>query len=221
MPALTSLSEQLRQTTAALHHRAEHSGVMRDLLRRSISRSRYAALIRNLFDVYESLEEELSRHRAHPCVRPIYLPTLFRVPALQSDLAYLHGPRWRTEIVLVPAAAAYVVRIHESALEDPAELAAHAYVRYLGDLSGGQILRRLVSEALRLGGNGGCDFYGFDGPQDAAQLKAEFRAGLDVLPLDSAGVERIGQEARRAFQLNIDLFEALSDESTQTPASAW
>lgn len=45
----------------------------------------------------------------------------------------------------------YTTRIRElSESSDPTRLLAHAYVRYLGDLSGGQIIRRRIANAYNL-----------------------------------------------------------------------
>lgn len=62
---------------------------------------------------------------------------------------------------------AYVTRIAQLASSDePAPLLAHAYVRYLGDLSGGQVIRRRVAKSygLDVDGDGdgrGTEFYAF------------------------------------------------------------
>lgn len=45
----------------------------------------------------------------------------------------------------------YITRLQElSSLPDPSRLLAHAYVRYLGDLSGGQIIQRRIAKAYNL-----------------------------------------------------------------------
>ena len=40
----------------------------------------------------------------------------------------------------------YVNRINQISEEKPELLVAHAYTRYLGDLSGGQILKKIAQE---------------------------------------------------------------------------
>ena len=53
-------------------------------------------------------------------------------------------------------------RIEELAAgPDPSRLLAHAYVRYLGDLSGGQFIRRRISKAYGLDDGAGVSFYEF------------------------------------------------------------
>ena len=87
-------------------------------------------------------------------------------------------------------------------------LVAHAYVRYLGDLSGGQILRRVVAESLHLADGTGTAFYEFSG--DAAVLADRFRTRLDSIRADETVVEDIVAEARSAFAFHVSLFEELA-----------
>jgi hypothetical protein len=60
----------------------------------------------------------------------------------------LHGPGWAHRLTTVPAAAAYATTCKQLSATRPALLAAHVYVRYLGDLNGGQMLSRIVAKGL-------------------------------------------------------------------------
>jgi heme oxygenase len=91
---------------------------------------------------------------------------------------------------------------------------AHAYVRYLGDLHGGQALRRCVARLLR--GQGiedqgveGLHFYDFGPPERVAGLILALREALDSMPLDSQQMQAMEQEVRLGFGLHIDLFRQL------------
>jgi heme oxygenase len=201
------LSAHLRAGTRELHRAAERSGIMPRLLAGTIERGLYASLLCNLYALYATLEAALDRHAASPLVSPVRFPTLFRAAALRSDLDHLCGPGW-TARPLSDSMRAYVARIEALADGQPGLLAAHAYVRYLGDLSGGQILRGIVAGALGLHDGVGVAFYSFgDESPDAA--KARFRAGLDALPVDADAVASIVAEALDAFARHIRLFEEL------------
>ena len=89
----------------------------------------------------------------------------------------------------------------------PELLVAHAYVRYLGDLSGGQMLLAIVANALQVDGDG-VRFYEFPEP-GAAALAAQFRAGLKTIHAEEATVADIIREAIYAFELHVRLFEEL------------
>jgi heme oxygenase len=202
-----TLSSRLREATALVHRRAEQSGIMQDILHRRVSREAYLLLLRNLVPVYETLELALAAHADHPAIEPIYFRTLDRAPSLAQDLDTLYGPDWRTALPVLPSALAYAERIRTAAALSPALLAAHSYTRYLGDLSGGQILSRLVAVRLGLTNGAGTAFYQFPGISDPGVFKQGYRAALDALPLDPATSAELVAEAVRAFELNTRLFE--------------
>ena len=132
-----SLAERLRTETRALHTAAERSRFMGVLLRGQMDRASYCALLRNLHAIYAALEPALARHAGHPVLAPVFLPRLARTQALADDLLTLHGSAWADAIALQPATARYLRRLHEIEAAQPELLFAHAYVRFLGDLSGG------------------------------------------------------------------------------------
>lgn len=203
-----TLSTRLRQETKQAHTRAERSGLMRSMLTGKLEPRHYAALLANLHPVYQALESELDRHATNPMVAPIYHPGLARLPALERDLLHLAGPAWAAEFPATGAALRYVERIHRAAGE-PALLVAHSYTRYLGDLSGGQILKRIVLGLLGDAGPGAVAFYEFPEIPDPDGFKHAYRAALDALPMDRELADRVVGEALAAFELNALLFEAL------------
>jgi heme oxygenase len=200
------LAQRLREATAAMHRVAERSNFMRELLKARVEQAVYCALLRNLHALYAALEAELERHVESPDLAPLRLPTLFRVDALARDLAHLSGPDWAA-LPLTDAMASYVERINRLSATRPALLTAHAYIRYMGDLSGGQLVGDVVRRALSLGEQAGASFYQFEG--DAMALKEQFRAALDALPVDADTADAILVEANAAFALHVRLFEEL------------
>lgn len=211
-PHSSSLSARLKHETRALHRQAEQSGIMQRLLRGRATRPMYCALLRNLYEIYAPLENGLQRHHAHPQVQPIFAPGLMRVAHLANDLVALAGEGWPTEIAVQPAARAYRDALNLIGETRPHLLAAHAYVRYLGDLSGGQIVHRLVAKQLHLGETA-TRFYQFGAPADVDLLLAQFRAGLDAIPLTGNDADEIVGEALGAFRRHVDLFEELAQHA--------
>lgn len=205
---IQSLALRLRQETKEDHVAAERSGIMRRLLTRSLDLDTYVALLRNLLPVYEALEGEMDRHQHDQLVAPFHHPGLARVGSLAADLAELAGPDWRSLPVL-PETEAYVNRIHAAAAEDPALLVAHAYVRYLGDLSGGQILKKIVAESFQPIPGSGIQFYEFPELGDLEAFKHRYRAALNSLAPSTERADNIVKEAIGGFQANTRLFEAL------------
>jgi heme oxygenase (biliverdin-producing, ferredoxin) len=207
------LATALREGTFALHREAERAGIMRELLRGRVTRGGYCALLRNLHALYWTLEANLTRHAADQAIAVIPLPVLARSAALANDLESLHGARWERELPLATAMVRYVERLDEVARADPRALLSHAYVRYLGDLSGGQIVRRVIASALALSEDSGQAFYRF--PEAPQVLAARLRSALDSITLTPEGQARLVDEARLAFRYHIELFEQLGDAATR------
>lgn len=210
--AAAGLAERLRRETAALHHQVERTGVMHALLHRRVDRAAYARLLRSLHAIYAALEPALAARRTDPCVAKVFDPALCRADALAADLHTLHGPHWAGELAVAPAARHYAERVAELADADPPALVAHAYVRYLGDLSGGQALRQLVADTFALPAGEGTRFYRFGTGAQTDALKRAFRAALDRLPADRAVQDTIVAEACRAFERHRQLFIELDPQ---------
>lgn len=199
------LSEALRERTGAAHRRVEDRPFVRALIGGRLERSAYCLLLRSLHEIYAALEAGLARHAGHPGLAPLQAPALRRQAALASDLDTLHGLDWPTRLAVQPAALAYAQRLHELGREHPEQLAAHAYVRYLGDLSGGQVLSRVVERAYALSAGTGTRFYAFDEP--AAQAR-QLRVALDALGA-AEGSAAIVDEAEAGFRRHEQLFDEL------------
>jgi heme oxygenase len=192
---------------------AERSRLMRVLMRGDMTRSAYCAKLRNLYSIYAALEPALARHAGHPQIAPIMLPGLARAASLESDLQALHGPDWRTELAPAKCTLLYVRRLHDIEATRPGLLLAHAYVRYLGDLSGGQMLGRIVTRSLGLADGAGTAFYDFGDAEQTRALTQAFRQGLDRITVDPAAADAIVDEAACSFRMHRQLFLELAHAS--------
>lgn len=210
------LAARLREATRELHTQVERAGVMHRLLRGELDRAGYGALLRNLHALYEPLEQGLARHAAHPRLRGLVDPALFRTDALAADLEVLHGRRWPQEIAVVPSAHDYAEHLRRLDDGAPLMLAAHAYVRYLGDLSGGQMLARKVSADLALPEAMGVAFYDFGPAAAVAERARALRSALDGLAQDEGEAAALVDEACAAFRRHRVLFEALEPAVART-----
>ena len=214
---IATLSSSLRAHTRRAHAAAERAGIMVPLLRGDLPLSGYRLLLANLVPIYEALEEGLVAAPTPRAVRALLLPGLARLPHLRADLACIEpadraerhpgaAPRPRDE------ATDYARHLRGLAGQAPLRLAAHAYVRYLGDLSGGQVLARVVRGAY--GPTVPLSFYAFS---DAARTTAAFRELLDAVAPDADGQAIVLDEAASAFDRHVRLFEALA--GTPEPAA--
>jgi len=203
------LAARFRAGTASLHRRAERSGIMAALLRGQADRAHYALLLRNLLPVYRAIEDGLERHRDSPALRPFARAELYRAPRIAADLTALIGPDWTERLGTLPAGARYAYRVARAAERDGMALIAHAYVRTLGDLSGGQLFPALLARTLALPPQA-LQFYDFSAIPDLAAAKAAWRAAVDAAAPYLPAPERLVREAQVAFRLNIALSEAVA-----------
>jgi heme oxygenase (biliverdin-producing, ferredoxin) len=204
----SNLATKLREGTKKSHTMAENVGFVKCFLKGTVEKSSYRKLVGNLYFVYSAMEEEMERHRQHPILSRIYFPELNRKASLEQDLAYYHGPQWREQVAPSEAAQAYVQRIRDLSNSEPEMLVAHSYTRYLGDLSGGQILKKIAQTAMNLNGDGTA-FYEFPTITDEKAFKSQYRQAMNDLPVDEATCDRIVDEANHAFGLNMKLFQEL------------
>jgi heme oxygenase (biliverdin-producing, ferredoxin) len=204
--------------TKTLHIEAERTGIIRDLLRGEASRDGYVMLLRNLLPAYRELERGLERHRGSAILGALADYRLDRAPAIESDLAALCGPRWSQDVPLLDAGELYASRVSDAANGNGAKLIAHAYTRYLGDLSGGQILQRLMARSLQLR-PAELSFYGFERFSDLNALKAEYRKALDQAGALAMDPQAVIEEGAIAFSLNIGLSCAVQEMVTSESAA--
>ena len=209
------IADLLRKETAAAHEAAEHSEGAGYLTRGELDKEEYVRFLMMLYHVYECvscpyffssaltprsmLEQGLERHATHSVLAPTYNPTLFnRTEALSEDISFLldvDESSWQSHPIHMdltshppPPFTVYTSRLRKLDESEPAALLAHAYVRYLGDLSGGQFIRRRIAKAYGLGDGPGTAFYEFkqlggSGSStigDMKKIKEWYRAGMNA-----------------------------------------
>ena len=205
------LADRLKQATHALHRQAETTGFIGDLLAGRATRTGYGVFLRNLLPVYEALESALQRQSAiQGPLQALAQPPLYRSAALRADLEHLLGPDWPSAVPGLDAGAAYVARIEAAAAHgDGATLAGHAYVRYLGDLNGGQILSRLLSRNLRLPPHA-LQHYAFPALASLRTAALRYRQDIDALAnVPGVDLDGIEEEAVASFGCAIALGNAV------------
>ncbi|KAG1968981.1 heme oxygenase 2 isoform b [Pimephales promelas] len=209
----TDLSEMLAAGTKEVHEKAENTEFVKDFLKGRIRKELFKLGHVALFFTYSAMEEEIERNKEHPHFAPLYFPhELHRRDALARDLEFFYGEDWQSRIRISPATQRYVDRIRQVGRDQPALLVAHAYTRYMGDLSGGQVLRKVAQRALKLPPTGeGLSFYEFDGIHSAKAFKQLYRSRMNELELDTHTKSRVVEEANLAFQFNMEIFGELEE----------
>ena len=203
-----NLATMLKEGTKKSHTMAENMGFIKCFLKGVVEKNSYRKLAANFYFIYGAMEEEMEKLKDHPIVGKIYFPELNREESLAKDLEFYYGANWKDEIKLTPQAEAYVERIHYIANNCPELFAAHSYTRYLGDLSGGQILKNIAQKAMNLDTDGTA-FYEFEHISDEKAFKTMYRSALNDLPVDQETADKIVDEANDAFGMNMKLFQEL------------
>ena len=202
---MSHLSTCLLEGTQYSQTATENTAFMKCCLNGLVERNALRKFLGDLYFIYSALETALQHHVSHPIVGSIYFPELNRVENLARDLKFYYGDEWPDQISLSKATCIYCNRITEIAQTDPILLIAHAYTRYMGDLSGGQSLKNIIRSAFQLSSDQGTDFYEFvccPTPEARAEFKGRYRQTLNALPLDTTTIDRIVEEANLAFRLN-------------------
>lgn len=213
----SDLSEEIKRVTKDSHLRAENTQLMLDYQKGHVTLTEYKLLLCSLYEIYKALEEELDKNSSHPGVAPIYFPQeLSRLETLESDLEHFFGPDWKKKIVFPAATQRYEQRIRQIGRENPVLLVAHAYTRYLGDLSGGQVLGKITQKSLGLSGNEGLSFFSFPGVSSPNRFKQLYRSRMNSVELTVPEREALLQEAVAAFEHNIQVFDDLQKMLTVT-----
>ena len=201
-------STVIREASRAEHEEAENAGFGQALLGGLLTVDAYAELAAQTYLIYATLEEATAAQRTDPIGAAFVFDELLRLPALERDLAYLRGAAWRGSIEALPATTRYCDRLREVCFTWAGGFVAHQYTRYLGDLSGGQVIRRVLAREYGLADEG-ARFYVFEGIPKPKPFKDLYRARLDAAPWDATERTRIVAEVKLAFRLNSWLFADL------------
>ncbi len=208
LPTELGLSVLMRDGSQAEHKDAEGSNFMSSLLDGQVNEAGYTEYLAMLRPIYAALESVAARLADDPIAGTMIDPAINRLDAIDQDLAFWAGDAGVPEI-RSKAVDTYVARVEASAA-DPALFVAHHYTRYLGDLSGGQAIGRILARAFDLPEGQGIAFYRFDAVPKPKPYKDQYRARLDSLPLTSEDQQRVVEEVKVVFGLNGALFTELS-----------
>lgn len=206
-----ALSTLLRSATSEVHKEAEARPLMQAFFAGELPRDAYVGWLARQWHLYRTLEAGLD-------ILPPTLPEhalvpveLYRTERIEADLDHLTRGDWRHEDHLSPATRAYVERI-ESTFAFPAGLVAHAWLRYMGNVGGREVLRRLVATSIDAadGDDRGLAFTDYSAVGEIRPFFARFHARLDGLALSADEKDRAVAEADAGFRLNIALTDELA-----------
>ena len=199
-------SQALRERTRSSHSDSSGATFMSDLMTGGSTRDHYVALVVQHYFLYAALETAALRFADDAVAAPFISEHLTRLPALEADLDFLAGPNWQDTITPLPSTERYVGRIEEIAQQGWAGgFIAHHYTRYLGDLSGGQAISRVMQRLFGFD-TSGVDFYRFEQIDSPSEFKRAYRDELDAVDWNATERDRVIDEVLAAYQLNTDVF---------------
>lgn len=204
----SNFSTKLRQLTQNDHTEAESSKFITTLMGGERSARDYTLLIAQYAHIYEALEQEVRELARDPKYTELFDPALERSAQLTKDLQVLLPAEGFSVLPqALPATKTYIAAIRAAAAE-PARLVAHHYLRYLGDLSGGLAIGKLVARHYGIS-PAALNMWDFGQIHKPKLYKDAYRTKLDALGADPQVAEALLDEAKRGFQWNKAIFEDL------------
>lgn len=124
----------IKELTTDQHKNAERQEFVKTLMSGTISHDLYATYLYNQLQCYSTLEKWAFMHNLFK-----HMPGLQRAEKIHQDFAelWLHDEK----PVVTQSTQDYCKHINTLS-KNPQRLYAHIYVRHLGDLSGGQMIRK-------------------------------------------------------------------------------
>ena len=176
------------------HHQAEGMVFSRALLNGQATPLQLVALLRALAPAYAAIEKAAPAIAAGLGESSIPWSTLARSAVLQQDVAALSS---LPATPASPAARDWLDQLEHLSQHAPHRLLAHVYVRYGGDLSGGQQLAEQANGILTAHNLSAVRFWSFE--RDIAVLKQSLHNGFEQLQLNAEHENELLEEAEQAF----------------------
>jgi len=202
--AVTALSSRLRAETLAEHEHAERRPFIAQLMRGELTLGDYTRYLAQLSYVYEALEARTSRPGEPAALND---PRLHRSAAIANDLRALGVVDATAEHPPLAATLAYADRIR--AAGEAHLFLAHHYTRYLGDLSGGQVVATMIARHYGATPEQ-LTFSRFEFIDKPVVFKREYREMLDRINLTDEQSDLLVEETKEAYRANSALFDALA-----------
>jgi len=174
----------LKDLTWEHHQNAERQDFVKVLMSGKINPKFYATYLWNQHKKYDILEAMAGASGVLDD-----LPDIRRKLKIEQDFLELWQDKEMPKIV--PSTNEYIGRM-KTIMQDPEKLTAHVYVLHMGDLSGGQMIKRKAPGAGRM--------YEFD--TDKAALKEAIRAKTN---------DNMAEEAMFVFTSATKLFQELME----------
>ena len=176
---------KLKEATWEAHKNAERQAFVMDIFKGRVDPKLYAEFLYNQHAIYDILEATAMMHGLFNDI-----PTVRRAPHIMEDFQELWGD---AELPQLKASTRKYMDHIFKIREDIDKVMAHVYVRHMGDLSGGQMIKKRIPGEGRL--------YMFEDPDN---LKTAIRSKLN---------DNMADEAKICFEYATELFKEMHNET--------
>lgn len=129
-----SLRDKVKKETEEIHRHVETLPIMSKIIDSTITHAQYANYLVNMQHIYSTIE--------HNDIFQELEWDINLLPAVTKDIAVLQDRGFSGEIKM--PISIYCKYLEKLTNRD--QIAAHAYVRYMADLSGGMILKKKIAQ---------------------------------------------------------------------------
>lgn len=209
-PTDQPFSQRMREATRQEHSSAETRGFITALMAGELTEMDYWRMLGQYLPLYAALEQATRDVAGSSEVAAAFHDErLFRAAAIRADLRERFGSEAPVVdgvelTAALPGTQRYIARIHGASV--PA-LMAHHYLRYLGDLSGGQAIGALVARHYAIPREQ-LSMWDFSDIETPKRVKDAYRARLDDSIAPEIQEEYL-DEVRLGYVLAGDLFSEL------------
>tara|TARA_B100001027_G_scaffold216811_1_gene194476 strand:+ start:2335 stop:2994 length:660 start_codon:yes stop_codon:yes gene_type:complete len=197
----------LKELTWEHHKEAERQKFVKVLMSGKIIPEIYAIYLANQHKTYDVLE---AMAMADGLLDD--MPEIRRAPHIKKDFDELWTYGWAPPIF--PTTEKYIKYVAEALMDCPEKIMAHIYVRHMGDLSGGQMIKRKIPGAgtmydfnLRYVEGRNQKYQNMDELKEALRTKVNsFQKYSDASTL-TENINNVVYEARTCFNFATNLFK--------------
>lgn len=201
---MTNFHAQIKQRTDVAHQAAEAAPFIAQLMGGALTPLAYLDYLRALAPIYLRMESLFLANNAKEPLSYLDHRALDRASLIVEDIKYLESNlKAEAGDSALPSVASYMQLLSDDI--SPIRLSAHHYIRYLGDLSGGQAIARLVSRHYQIP-PAGLNFYNFESIGDIVFYKKRYRDFLNLIPFNESEREEFLQEVEKLYQFSREIF---------------
>lgn len=207
-----SFSEKIKKISWEDHQKASSSAFINKLTSGKITKNIFGIFVAQQYFIYQQLEETSKNLTNYPKIAQFLDPALLRTQALTADMKFFTettSTDFFKDYVPLDATQRYVQRIKDVEKLAPISFVAHHYLRYMGDLAGGQALRAIAKREYNFSDEQGLQFYNYKDIVKSKTYRDNYRNKLNTTAWEETEENQIVAEILLVYKLNTMVFEQL------------